>query len=71
LDNKTKRPPGCRLFAPPPDIIAIAECPVLVRPLQPILRALAKGLAQWTSQAIGHVELFSGCGLLLLRHTAY
>lgn len=54
------------------DIIAVADCPVLVQPLQPILRALPAALAALARpQAIGHVELFSGnaCAVLV-RHTA-
>ncbi|MEX6500963.1 23S rRNA (uracil(1939)-C(5))-methyltransferase RlmD [Pseudomonas zhanjiangensis] len=54
------------------DIVAIDDCPVLVPPLQPILRALPellRGLV--TPQAIGHVELFHGtASALLVRHTA-
>jgi 23S rRNA (uracil1939-C5)-methyltransferase len=54
------------------DIVAISDCPVLVAPLQAILRALPallRGLSK--PQALGHVELFSGsANSLLLRHTA-
>lgn len=54
------------------DIVAIDDCPVLVQPLQPILRALPallRGLDK--PQALGHVELFHGTqAALLLRHTA-
>jgi 23S rRNA (uracil1939-C5)-methyltransferase len=54
------------------EIIAVQECPVLVEPLQQILRdlpAALQGLAR--PERIGHVELFSGtCNVLLLRHTA-
>ncbi|MGE8497608.1 MAG: 23S rRNA (uracil(1939)-C(5))-methyltransferase RlmD [Pseudomonas sp.] len=54
------------------DIIAIDECPVLVQPLRPILRALPAVLrALDKPQAIGHVELFNGTGsAVLVRHTA-
>ncbi|MHA6494779.1 23S rRNA (uracil(1939)-C(5))-methyltransferase RlmD [Pseudomonas borbori] len=54
------------------DIIAISECPVLVQPLQPILRALPGALqALQKPQAIGHVELFQGdASAVLVRHTA-
>ncbi|MEK1906879.1 MAG: 23S rRNA (uracil(1939)-C(5))-methyltransferase RlmD [Pseudomonas sp.] len=54
------------------DIVAIADCPVLVQPLQPLLRALPtllRGLDK--PQVVGHVELFHGSAVaLLLRHTA-
>ncbi|MDG9928747.1 MULTISPECIES: 23S rRNA (uracil(1939)-C(5))-methyltransferase RlmD [unclassified Pseudomonas] len=54
------------------DIVAIDDCPVLVQPLQPIMRALPallRGLDK--PQALGHVELFHGTrSALLLRHTA-
>lgn len=54
------------------DIIAIDQCPVLVQPLQPILRtlpAVLRGLDK--PQAIGHVELFNGTdSAVLVRHTA-
>ncbi|TBW37720.1 23S rRNA (uracil(1939)-C(5))-methyltransferase RlmD [Azotobacter chroococcum] len=53
-------------------IVAIDDCPVLVRPLQSILRALPAllhGLAR--PQALGHVELFHGnTSAILVRHTA-
>ncbi len=54
------------------DIVAIADCPVLVQPLQPILRALPAVLRELDKpQAIGHVELFSGtASAVLVRHTA-
>ena len=52
-------------------IVAVADCLVLVQPLQPIMRALAtvlQGLAR--PQAIGHVELFHGtAAAVLVRHT--
>lgn len=53
-------------------IVAIDDCPVLVQPLQPILRALPATLRQLQKpQAIGHVELFNGShSALLVRHTA-
>lgn len=53
-------------------IVAIDDCPVLVRPLQSILRALPAllhGLDR--PQALGHVELFHGnASAILVRHTA-
>lgn len=54
------------------DIVAIDDCPVLVQPLQPILKALPTLLRSLEKpQALGHVELFSGTAeALLLRHTA-
>ncbi|WP_439887940.1 23S rRNA (uracil(1939)-C(5))-methyltransferase RlmD [Pseudomonas sp. MBLB4123] len=54
------------------DIVAIADCPVLVQPLQPILHALPAVLASLDKpQAIGHVELFQGtASAVLVRHTA-
>src|SRR5690606_21502096 len=54
------------------EIVAISDCPVLVEPLQPILRALPALLGSLSApQALGHVELFHGtCSSLLLRHTA-
>ena len=54
------------------DIVAIADCPVLVQPLQPIMRALPQLLRSLDKpQALGHVELFHGTqSALLLRHTA-
>ncbi|SHM07989.1 23S rRNA (uracil(1939)-C(5))-methyltransferase RlmD [Phytopseudomonas punonensis] len=53
------------------DIIAIGECPVLVDPLQPILRALPAALSGLQSpRSIGHVELFQGtASAVLVRHT--
>jgi 23S rRNA (uracil1939-C5)-methyltransferase len=71
-DNKAKRLDVGFRAAASQDIIAIAECPVLVQPLQPILRALPKALRELDKpQAIGHVELFSGsCSAVLIRHTA-
>ncbi|MGH8486279.1 MAG: TRAM domain-containing protein, partial [Pseudomonas sp.] len=53
------------------DIIAIDECPVLVQPLQSIMRHLPMLLRSLSKpQVVGHVELFSGTALaLLLRHT--
>ncbi len=52
------------------DIVAIDECPVLVQPLQTILRHLPTVLRALSKpQAIGHVELFSGTAeAVLLRH---
>ncbi|WP_068828676.1 23S rRNA (uracil(1939)-C(5))-methyltransferase RlmD [Pseudomonas sp. BMS12] len=54
------------------DIVAIADCPVLVQPLQPILQALPALLGGLSKpQALGHVELFYGTqSAVLLRHTA-
>ncbi|QMV65440.1 23S rRNA (uracil(1939)-C(5))-methyltransferase RlmD [Pseudomonas berkeleyensis] len=54
------------------DIVAIDDCPVLVQPLQTILKALPALLRSLEKpQALGHVELFSGTAeALLLRHTA-
>lgn len=53
------------------DIVAISECPVLVEPLQPILRALPALLGGLQApRAIGHVELFRGtASAVLVRHT--
>ena len=53
-------------------IVAIAECPVLVQPLQTLLSALPEALrALRKPQALGHVEIFSGTAMaLLVRHTA-
>jgi 23S rRNA (uracil1939-C5)-methyltransferase len=70
-DNKAKRlEVGFRAVASQ-DIIAITDCPVLVQPLQPILRALPQVLRELDKpQAIGHVELFSGSSnAVLIRHT--
>ncbi|MDE1168929.1 MAG: 23S rRNA (uracil(1939)-C(5))-methyltransferase RlmD [Pseudomonas sp.] len=54
------------------DIVAIDDCPVLVQPLQPIMRGLPELLRRFSKpQVIGHVELFAGTALaVLLRHTA-
>lgn len=53
------------------DIVAIDDCPVLVQPLQSVMRhlpLLLQSLAR--PQLIGHVELFSGTALaMLVRHT--
>ncbi|WP_298190226.1 23S rRNA (uracil(1939)-C(5))-methyltransferase RlmD [uncultured Pseudomonas sp.] len=71
-DHKAKRlDVGFRAVASQ-DIIAIDACPVLVQPLQPILRGLPQVLRELDKpQAIGHVELFSGsCNAVLIRHTA-
>ncbi|WP_282342069.1 23S rRNA (uracil(1939)-C(5))-methyltransferase RlmD [Pseudomonas sp. PS02288] len=53
------------------NILSIDECPVLVQPLQPIVRALPQVLrALDKPHAIGHVEIFSGTAeALLVRHT--
>lgn len=54
------------------EIVAIAECPVLVQPLQTLLSALPEALRGMRKpQALGHVEIFSGTAMaLLVRHTA-
>ena len=54
------------------DIVAIADCPVLVQPLQTLLSALPEALRGMRKpQALGHVEIFSGTAMaLLVRHTA-
>lgn len=54
------------------EIISIDDCPVLVQPLQPILRGLPEALRLLDKpQAIGHVELFNGTtSAVLVRHTA-
>jgi 23S rRNA (uracil1939-C5)-methyltransferase len=54
------------------DIVAVGDCPVLVQPLQPIMRALPQLLRSLDRpQALGHVELFHGTqSAVLLRHTA-
>ncbi|WP_342649455.1 23S rRNA (uracil(1939)-C(5))-methyltransferase RlmD [Pseudomonas sp. REB1044] len=54
------------------DIIAIDDCPVLVQPLQVILRHLPTVLRSLsTPQALGHVELFSGSAdSVLVRHVS-
>ncbi|MFG0380005.1 23S rRNA (uracil(1939)-C(5))-methyltransferase RlmD [Pseudomonas sp. zbq_18] len=54
------------------DIVAIGDCPVLVQPLQTLLRALPAQLRGLDKpQAIGHVELFHGTrSAMLVRHTA-
>lgn len=54
------------------EIVAIADCAVLVQPLQPILQQLPAVLRSLDKpQAIGHVELFNGsASALLVRHTA-
>lgn len=71
-DNKAKRLDVGFRAAASQEIIAISDCPVLVQPLQPILRALPQVLRELDKpQAIGHVELFSGnCNAVLVRHTA-
>jgi 23S rRNA (uracil1939-C5)-methyltransferase len=71
-DNKAKRLDVGFRAAASQDIIAISDCPVLVQPLQPILRALPQVLRELDKpQAIGHVELFSGSSsAVLIRHTA-
>jgi 23S rRNA (uracil1939-C5)-methyltransferase len=71
-DNKSKRLDVGFRAAASQDIIAIADCPVLVQPLQPIMRALPQVLRGLDKpQAIGHVELFSGSSsAVLIRHTA-
>lgn len=54
------------------DIVAIADCPVLVQPLQTLLSALPEVLRGLRKpQVLGHVEVFSGTAMaLLVRHTA-
>jgi 23S rRNA (uracil1939-C5)-methyltransferase len=54
------------------EIVAIDDCPVLVAPLQPLMRGLAPLLRSLQKpQAVGHVELFSGTACaVLVRHTA-
>ncbi|MDH0301135.1 MULTISPECIES: 23S rRNA (uracil(1939)-C(5))-methyltransferase RlmD [unclassified Pseudomonas] len=54
------------------DIVAIDDCPVLVQPLQSILRHLPTVLRSLSKpQALGHVELFSGTAeAVLVRHVA-
>ena len=71
-DNKTKTLEVGFRAAASQAIIGITDCPVLVQPLQPILRALPQLLRGLDKpQAIGHVELFSGnCSAVLVRHTA-
>jgi len=53
------------------DIVAIDDCPVLVQPLQSVMRHLPLLLQSLAKpQLIGHVELFSGTALaMLVRHT--
>ena len=53
------------------DIIAIDDCPVLVQPLQSVMRHLPLLLQSLGKpQVVGHVELFSGTALaMLVRHT--
>ena len=53
------------------DIVAIDDCPVLVQPLQSVMRHLPTLLRSLGKpQFIGHVELFSGTALaMLVRHT--
>ncbi|WP_312931045.1 23S rRNA (uracil(1939)-C(5))-methyltransferase RlmD [Pseudomonas sp.] len=54
------------------DIIAIEECPVLVQPLQSIMRHLPTVLRSLSKpQALGHIELFSGSAeAVLVRQVA-
>ncbi|NNJ14267.1 23S rRNA (uracil(1939)-C(5))-methyltransferase RlmD [Pseudomonas putida CSV86] len=71
-DHKTKKlDVGFRAEASQ-DIIAIDACPVLVQPLQSVLRHLPLLLQSLGKpQVVGHVELFSGTALaMLVRHTA-
>lgn len=53
-------------------IVDIADCPVLVPALQPLMRELPDVLRQFDKpQTIGHVELFHGTAtVVLLRHIA-
>tara|TARA_R110000868_G_scaffold47966_7_gene156498 strand:+ start:6468 stop:7820 length:1353 start_codon:yes stop_codon:yes gene_type:complete len=71
-DHKAKRLDVGFRAAASQDIIAISDCPVLVQPLQPIMRALPQVLRELDKpQAIGHIELFSGSdSAVLVRHTA-
>lgn len=71
MDVKTKQLAVGFRAASSQEIISIKDCPVLVQPLQPILRALPEALSALEKpQSIGHVELFSGseCAVLV-RHT--
>lgn len=54
------------------DIVAIADCRVLVQPLQRIFNELPALLGRFSKpQVLGHVELFSGTALaVLVRHVA-
>jgi 23S rRNA (uracil1939-C5)-methyltransferase len=54
------------------DIVAIADCSVLVQPLQSIFNELPALLRLLTKpQVLGHVELFSGTALaVMVRHVA-
>ncbi|VVN67146.1 23S rRNA (uracil(1939)-C(5))-methyltransferase RlmD [Pseudomonas fluorescens] len=54
------------------DIVGINDCPVLVQPLQPIIKRLPEMLRRLSKpQALGHVELFRGSSsAVLLRHLA-
>lgn len=54
------------------DIVAIEDCPVLVQPLQTILRHLPTVLRSFDKpQVLGHVELFSATAeAVLVRHVA-
>jgi 23S rRNA (uracil1939-C5)-methyltransferase len=71
-DAKAKRLDVGFRAAASQDIVAIDDCPVLVQPLQSILRALPLELARLDKpQAIGHVELFHGtASAILVRHTS-
>jgi 23S rRNA (uracil1939-C5)-methyltransferase len=71
-DAKAKRLDVGFRAAASQDIVAISDCPVLVQPLQPILRALPTLLRSLDKpQTLGHVELFHGTrSAVLLRHTA-
>ncbi|MGE8410499.1 MAG: 23S rRNA (uracil(1939)-C(5))-methyltransferase RlmD [Pseudomonas sp.] len=53
------------------DIVAIDDCPVLVQPLQSVMRHLPMLLQSLDKpRVVGHVELFSGTALaMLVRHT--
>lgn len=54
------------------DIVAIADCSVLVQPLQSIFNELPALLCGFTKpQVLGHVELFSGTAVaVMVRHVA-
>lgn len=71
-DAKAKRLDVGFRAAASQNIVAIAECPVLVQPLQSILSGLPAVLGELENpRAIGHVELFHGsASAVLVRHTA-
>ncbi|CAE6930246.1 23S rRNA (uracil(1939)-C(5))-methyltransferase RlmD [Pseudomonas marincola] len=71
MDSKSRQLSVGFRAASSQEIISIDDCPVLVQPLQPILRALPETLSALEKpQSIGHVELFSGTACaVLVRHT--